>query len=413
MLMTRNRHIESFAPIFLLLALLVGIKACSTFTRSSKVNISENYVISNERPNVEIRVWMLADSIGLVYAAIPRAEVLFASSVLSSESKMNWGLFKGYNSLNPVDTGTFHPRHSFDDAKNIVFLDTVRFMKRGVYSLQVAIEKPGGKRYDYIKYLDIEDWGSVNQVLPTLNDGSILFQNHVKRHDTVQLYYSPALNTSRKKVLYYRDQAGLAPPPFATSTKQQKWGKADSVFYIDNNLVAHKQGIYHVLFDTIQNQGLALMVYEPSYPYIASAFQMIVSARYLMTAREYRQCMESANKKEAIDAFWLEVCGNTHRARNQMASYYHRVEQANQLFAAETEGWKSDRGMIYIVFGTPDLVYRSDDSETWMYGEIGFSRSLTLVFKRTKSPFTKEQYILERLPTYKDPWYNAVNNWRR
>jgi hypothetical protein len=39
-----------------------------------------------------------------------------------------------------------------------------------------------------------------------------------------------------------------------------------------------------------------------------------------------------------------------------MNEYYYRVHVANQRFSGHREGWRSDRGMIYILYGEPDAV---------------------------------------------------------
>ena len=34
---------------------------------------------------------------------------------------------------------------------------------------------------------------------------------------------------------------------------------------------------------------------------------------------------------------------------------------------AEVEGWRTDRGLVHIIFGTPNSIYKNDDTETWIY----------------------------------------------
>ena len=59
-----------------------------------------------------------------------------------------------------------------------------------------------------------------------------------------------------------------------------------------------------------------------------------------------------------------------------MEEYYRRVQYANQTYSGFRDGWKSDMGMIYIIFGPPTDVERhpfdsgSKPYEIWYYSHI-------------------------------------------
>lgn len=59
-----------------------------------------------------------------------------------------------------------------------------------------------------------------------------------------------------------------------------------------------------------------------------------------------------------------------------MEEYYQRVDYANKTFGHYTDGWKTDRGMVYIIFGVPSNVERhpfdmdSKPYEVWTYYEL-------------------------------------------
>lgn len=69
--------------------------------------------------------------------------------------------------------------------------------------------------------------------------------------------------------------------------------------------------------------------------------------------------------------------GNGFRER-----YYRRVRYANKEFTQYKDGWKTDRGMIYILFGAPNQVFYSDfvsddiNSQQWVY----FNNAITFTF---------------------------------
>ncbi len=85
-------------------------------------------------------------------------------------------------------------------------------------------------------------------------------------------------------------------------------------------------------------------------------------------------------KKAAIDDFWLNIGGSLERARELLKKYYGRVKEANKHYSSYTQGWKSDRGMIYIVMGPPANIYKSKKDEIWMYGNESNPNALRFVF---------------------------------
>jgi GWxTD domain-containing protein len=100
----------------------------------------------------------------------------------------------------------------------------------------------------------------------------------------------------------------------------------------------------------------AFGVKSENYPAISTARELARPLIYLMGEGDHEELMainDSDSLKREIDRFWLKNVGNTHRARNVIQMYYQRVEEANKQFSNFKEGWKTDLGMIYILFGAP------------------------------------------------------------
>ncbi len=88
-------------------------------------------------------------------------------------------------------------------------------------------------------------------------------------------------------------------------------------------------------------------------------------------------------KRKRFAEFWVERDPSPGTPLNEaMDEYYRRVEHANKNFRSYTEGWLTDMGRIYIVYGAPDRIDRdpfaSDGKprETWEY----YGRRLQLLF---------------------------------
>jgi GWxTD domain-containing protein len=65
------------------------------------------------------------------------------------------------------------------------------------------------------------------------------------------------------------------------------------------------------------------------------------------------------DRRNRLLEYWKKRDPDPQTPRNElMEEYYQRVAYANNNFATFTEGWKSDRGMIYIRLGPPENVER-------------------------------------------------------
>lgn len=211
----------------------------------------------------------------------------------------------------------------------------------------------------------------------------------------------------------------IAPPPYSTTNLKPFDFAPDSIFEIPIHngyselLSFQNQGIYHFQIDTTLKQGCSVFCFDEDYPAVTNPIQMLYSLRYLSSKSEYDDLLVMKSKKEAVEHFWLETGGNVERAKELIKLYYNRVQQANKLFYSYLEGWKTDRGLIYIVYGPPNVVYRGEKGESWVYGEDRNLSSISFSFYKVENPFTENDYALSRSPIYKDGWYIAVDNWRR
>ncbi|MDZ7715731.1 MAG: GWxTD domain-containing protein [Balneolaceae bacterium] len=104
-------------------------------------------------------------------------------------------------------------------------------------------------------------------------------------------------------------------------------------------------------------------VKSKNYPALKTARELARPLAYLMNDKEHDALMSISNSdslKKEIDRFWLKNIGNQNKAVNVLKMYYERVEAANKQFSSFKEGWKTDTGMIYILFGPPWQVEKSE-----------------------------------------------------
>ena len=101
---------------------------------------------------------------------------------------------------------------------------------------------------------------------------------------------------------------------------------------------------------------------------------------YILNTEERKELRElkSSDKEKFFKKVWAKRDPDVTTKENElMIEYYKRVAFAEENFSRGTSGgWRSDMGMIYILFGRPDDISRSMNPqqsynyETWYYFQI-------------------------------------------
>lgn len=164
-------------------------------------------------------------------------------------------------------------------------------------------------------------------------------------------------------------------------------------------------------------KGRDFSVKSENYPSLYSPRELAEPLIYLMDRRDHERMMEIENPdslKEAVDRFWLSNVKNASQARSVISLYYERVEQANKQFTNFKEGWKTDLGMIYILFGPPWYVDRYLNTLAWSYSYDRSDPRYNYIFERPNMrneyyPF--DNYLLQRNQGYFNIQYRQIQLW--
>lgn len=115
-------------------------------------------------------------------------------------------------------------------------------------------------------------------------------------------------------------------------------------------------------------------------PTVQDLDKAIDQMRYVARESEMefiREAKDPAEKRDRFLAFWKKRDPDPRTPENElMEEYYNRVDYANKNFTHYMEGWRTDRGMVYIYLGNPDNVERypfqsnSKPYEIWYYNQI-------------------------------------------
>jgi GWxTD domain-containing protein len=185
-----------------------------------------------------------------------------------------------------------------------------------------------------------------------------------------------------------------------------------------------KEGIYLCSIDRNIKDGFTFLNLGPTYPKVTTPERMIEPLIYLTSQDELTELKSAAKPKAALDEFWIKCGGNVDKARELIRIFYTRVLYSNYYFTSYKEGWRSERGMIYIIYGPPDKVYKTSDGESWGYkkpvikskwgGRYTVSDSyLFFNFKKRENVFSDNDFYLSRSETLVTFWDKAIASWRK
>ena len=123
--------------------------------------------------------------------------------------------------------------------------------------------------------------------------------------------------------------------------------------------------------------------------------------------------MSSNDVRKSFESFWLNLSKSEAIAKQIIKRYYDRVEESNLLFTNYKEGWKTDMGMIYIIIGPPDEVYKNEEKESWYYKNPGKNQIVVFNFLNLKNLFSDKHFMLIRDSQYKSFWFKSIDGWRK
>ncbi len=335
----------------------------------------------------------------------------------------------------------------------------------GSYNLEVRIDDAGSRKWDVrTQYVEIAAPGARQPAL-----GRILFESRsrdglhaplVPFHLPYNLdslravcdaFNIPAGSAARISIslLRFRADTSVARPPFeafsspyAEQFERYDVRGVDSIRRYNQVVVADtpkvrftvpldslREGTYQLDMsvvlpgyrsdggDTTLSAHRLLSLMSFGFPRPVLLDELIRSMRYVVTNAEMLNLRSAPNlqeKRKRFEAFWLTLGQNTESAAALLKRYFARVEEANRYFTSTKEGWKTDRGMLYIVLGAPVEIQRSVEAQVWLYGSG--SPADTFVFRREtdlEGGRYFEEYVLVRQQYYDAIWNRMITRWRR
>lgn len=410
--------------IFFLLIALCGLQNC-TSQRVNQSSTDRLYKKENNELSAKYLVYHINDSVSRLFYEISNETLIYKKTDTSiyfySHVKLQLKISSEDNLRMITDTASviINDRQNENAiVKQLKGEFLFRLKKGSNYYIDInVIDLHKKTLYNQSIYVEKSNIESRQNFLISNSRNELQFSSYYKPDDVV---YIQSLRNREKlyEVDFFKANFKLAIPPFSTEPMPHFSYKPDSTFsvYEKNGqieLALPQKGFFHLKTNNTTKDGVTFFVYESAYPKIKNTEQMILCTRYIMAKKEFDNCINASDQKAAIDKFWLDISGSNERAKELIRKYYARVQEANKLFTSFQEGWKTDRGMLYIVFGAPNKVTKRKNGEIWTYGEVGNPNSIVFGFTKVINPFTDNDFFLERSEAYKAPWYEAVDMWRQ
>jgi GWxTD domain-containing protein len=224
----------------------------------------------------------------------------------------------------------------------------------------------------------------------------------------VLFYYSELYNLQRDSAPdnYRLDEIVINSRGQVVSSKSKKINKSVDSRVEVGMVKVHKlpTDTYKLLIDLIDstaNYGVSsskrFFVYNPSIipvdsfqttvsPALSTTFgamsdeeidDLFAKSSYIATVQEkdqYKSLSTVEAKREFIYKFWKARDENTSNPKGSYQNYMKRINESNDRFSAMgKEGWKTDRGRVFLVYGEPSEIQRYPNQtdvkpyEIWQY----------------------------------------------
>ena len=277
------------------------------------------------------------------------------------------------------------------------------------------VQKPSGRAYYYDINMDEKaNYSNDGLILMDGNSGLPIIKSYVNIGANLKIQSETRASANIFGYYYEHDFEEAIPPMITDERPVGKSLTVDSTFTINAGqpLILKKQGLYFFQTDTSSLNGVAIRVQNDYYPLTRTLSELLPPLIYISTSDETKAIRNAQNPREAFEKYWLGLSPTENKAKESIKKYYDRVDGANYFFTSYKEGWKTDMGMIYIVYGKPDEVYKNEETMDWVYNRDITLPIIRFSFVKVKNIFSDDFYTLLRKKNYDRHWFRSVELWR-
>lgn len=269
------------------------------------------------------------------------------------------------------------------------------------------------KKFSFLK----NELPSTFDILVTANTAEIpIYDQYLVTGDTIHLDFPRFKNSDYPPVEIFAltEIPNLPPPAFSNNTPIIP----DSTSFSLTNL-NFDGARYHFLAENksylfrTKNSSQLYLYSNGEFPTTTALKDLIAPLRYITSKSEFEYIYNVRDPYTSFCNFWKDCGGSEEKAKELIAIFFRRVNTSNIYFSTTVPGWRTDRGMIYIIYGKPTRIENIGYSERWIYGDETIPGSFSFLFRYKKDNLSDNIFILQRDGLYRSSWEIAVNTWRQ
>lgn len=271
--------------------------------------------------------------------------------------------------------------------------------------LVAHVMSSNARKWTYFKQIEsiypVDGWIETSE--------GVITENHLSKNKE---YTARSADGKPLIVSYYNTVFPPALPPFAEKEgRSERFFFHDSLFHVQSgsSFLPKREGLYLFQQDTTASRGFSYRVVKENFPKFTRIDELVPPLILITTPDEFNELSNVKGEKPKFDRVILNITGDKDRAKTFMKNYFRNVELANIFFSSYKEGWKTDRGMIYLIFGLPNTVSKNAGNEIWEYKNI----NTKFTFVKSGSVYDPENYVLLRDKKFTDMWLSVVDLWRK
>ncbi len=413
--------------VWVFMALLSG---CA-FTKQATTTTHAGYLASLYNPSQlslhpDYSMFHESDRFSLLYIRAYPAELKFSQANVESEYRALLSI--GYKLIRldepglegaVVDSATITYKLGATDEKRPAFFASLNIPvtagQRYLLRLQAKDLNRGSIGLEYLYVDKTNVYSGQNFKVVSLFSGYPKFMRFFKSGERFNVRHKdPTIDSIY--VDYFKISSELPRPPITASSDYTLNYTPDTSFVfpqVDSaNYDLKRTGMYFVRVDREKEEGLTLFNFGGSFPEVKTPVELMEPLFYLATLAEYRDLRKEPNRKLGVDNFWLKLGNSVERSRELIRIYYNRVVYSNLYFTANKEGWKTDQGMIFILFGPPNRIRMTSTGERWYYFVRRRNNPVEFRFDRQPDAFSNQNLVWVKTTDSQMYWNEAVRSWR-
>ena len=409
--------------IFFILLFATILANCSTNKLKSTGVKSYVYDTKIKDLNPNFLIYHQSDSLSYLYFKIQTKELLYtrenSTKPFESTVKIQYEIYETSRGKILIDSSSKEliDYKTVKGSKIIIGRIPLKIMQGNNSVMRVVVE-------DLNKKVEVDEVIRINktekkssQYFLMKSNNQICFDTYFDENIRLEMESEMNKNSSMELQVFYRKDKP-ARPPFSRQNIFVFPDTADEfrpVSFVNGKAKFSLDSLASYFFKSRDSEKISFVLekFNSNYNNIENYMGMIEPLKYISSTEEYLALQSANNKRKAIEDFWIKMGGSKGKAKLLISEYYRRVAGANKFFTSHKEGWKTDRGMVSIVFGMPNSIQKSKYSETWVYGNShNMMLSLTFNFNKENAKILKNDFQLRRYRVFRNQWYRACESWR-